>query len=82
MNTCLLLLVYRAENAKYVKYQNLAEKITGFYEKIHVLNLGMSGEQFLIKMLTWFLFENPVTHGMIEEKLRSLEGVWILHEQL
>ena len=54
MNT--LLLVYRAENAKYVKYQNLAEKITGFYEKIHVLNLGMSGEHFLIKMLTWFHF--------------------------
>ena len=49
-------IIYRAENAKYVKYQNLAEKITGFYEKIHVLNLGMSGEHFLIKMLTWFLF--------------------------
>lgn len=74
--------VYRTENAKYVKYQNFAEKITGFFEKIHVLNLGMSGEHFLIKMLTWFLFENLVTHDMTEEKLRSLEGVWILHEQL
>ena len=74
--------VYRTENAKYVKYQNFAEKITGFFEKIHVLNLGMSREHSLIKMLTWFLFENLVTHDMIEEKLRSLEGVWILHEQL
>ena len=73
-------IIYRAENAKYVKYQNLAEKITGFYEKIHVLNLGMSGEHFLIKMLTWFHFENLVTYDMIERK--SLEGVWILHEQL
>ena len=54
-------IIYRAENAKYVKYQNLAEKIIGFYEKIHVLNLGMSGEHFLIKMLTWFYFENLVT---------------------
>ena len=63
-------IIYRAENAKYVKYQNLAEKITGFYEKIHVLNLGMSGEHFLIKMLTWFHFENLITYDMIEEKLR------------